>query len=716
MKNILKKAENAEKLLNLTSDTMNLLDRNGVCVDIAVHDINLWFLTEDQLLDKNILQLLQPSTYRKIYPEFKKVLLRGEVSSRNYERATDSKTYFFKCIMRPYEDMVLCQYRDITERSQRKLELEKKNYELNEIQKVALIGRWWYDSGKECICYSGYSDITLDEEQQTVSLDSYITHILPEDREIFCKWLDENLQGDMKESVEYRIHFRPKVFYIRQKTFSCEKRPGGHTVLEGYIQNITDIQQRRNDITLLTHAINNATEDIFAAHEDGTLIFANRFFRQHHNIGLTDDITQLKIYQVNSHARSEEEWNRIKASIPKGSQRKGFIFYNPLPLHPEVLAMEGNAFWVTSDEGEYSLWAFGKDITQRIKDEQQIKRFSQVMDKTIENLPAGIVVKDIKNKFKYLYRNRESYNRNIPMKEALGKDDFDFYPFDIAQKKRKQDMEIAETGIEKHWITEEYDQNGKSIILDKRKMRIESKDFSPILLRIEWDITEMERMKQELLVAKEKAEASDQLKSAFLANMSHAIRVPLHSVVGFSQLITTDTDINEKSRKEYSEIIQQNTEKLMSLVNNVLDLSRLEADMMKYQLTDYDIVQLCNDAICSAQMQRSNLHIHFQKSVNEYIIHTDCNRMMQIITSTLTGFSTVQEEREVHFSLDRNGEILCFKITNSPLADKKYNNQETSIHHKINRLLLKHFNGTYQIIPDAPAGPTILFTYPATKP
>ena len=50
MKNILKKAENAEKLLNLTSDTMILLDRNGVCVDIAVHDINLWFLTEDLLL------------------------------------------------------------------------------------------------------------------------------------------------------------------------------------------------------------------------------------------------------------------------------------------------------------------------------------------------------------------------------------------------------------------------------------------------------------------------------------------------------------------------------------------------------------------------------------------------------------------------------------------------------------------------------------------
>lgn len=231
--------------------------------------------------------------------------------------------------------------------------------------------------------------------------------------------------------------------------------------------------------------------------------------------------------------------------------------------------------------------------------------------------------------------------------------------------------------------------------------------------RIRKELKSSERQTKE---ATRKTEEANEQKNRFLANMSHAIRVPLHSVVGFSQLITTDTDINEKSRKEYSEIIQQNTEKLMSLVNNVLDLSRLEADMMKYQLTDYNIVQLCNDAICSAQMQRSNLHIHFQKSVNEYIIHTDCNRMMQIITSTLTGFSTVQEEREVHFSLDRNGEILCFKITNSPLADKKYNNQATSIHHEINRLLLKHFNGTYQIIPDAPAGPTILFTYPATKP
>lgn len=138
MKNILKNAENAEKLLKLTSDTMILLDKDGTCVDIAVHNVDLWFLKEDKLLGKNILRMLPTVTYNQVYPKFQKVWKRKVRSTRNYELVIGNKTYFFKCIMYPYEDMILCQYHDITERSQRKLELEKRNHELNEIQKPPL--------------------------------------------------------------------------------------------------------------------------------------------------------------------------------------------------------------------------------------------------------------------------------------------------------------------------------------------------------------------------------------------------------------------------------------------------------------------------------------------------------------------------------------------------------------------------------------------------
>lgn len=211
-----------------------------------------------------------------------------------------------------------------------------------------------------------------------------------------------------------------------------------------------------------------------------------------------------------------------------------------------------------------------------------------------------------------------------------------------------------------------------------------------------------------------KTEEANEVKSHFLSNMSHAIRVPLNSVVGFSQLMASDAEITEEARLEYSNIIQKNTEELMLLVNNVLDLSRLEADMMKYQLSEYDIVQLCNDAVSATNMQNPNLHIDFQYSIESYNIYTDCNRMMQMIISTFTGpFSATKEAHNIHFSLDKNGEVLCFKVVNSPLAAKKNSGQEVSIRHEINRLLLKHFGGTYQVISDATAGPTILFTYPA---
>lgn len=134
MKSILKDTNNSEKLLNMVSDTLILMDKNGICVDIAIHNVDLWFIKEEKLLGKNLLALLPASTYREFYPEFKKVLLRKTKSTRNYELTLRGRNYFFKCIMQPYGDLILCQYRDITERSQRKLELERRNRELYEIQ------------------------------------------------------------------------------------------------------------------------------------------------------------------------------------------------------------------------------------------------------------------------------------------------------------------------------------------------------------------------------------------------------------------------------------------------------------------------------------------------------------------------------------------------------------------------------------------------------
>ena len=728
MENILKNAKNAEKLLKLTSDTMILLDKDGVCKDIAVYNVDLWFLKEDILLGRNLLQLLPPATFSQVYPEFRKVLTAGIRSVKNYELILGRKTYYFKCIMYPYEDMVLCQYRDITERSQRKLELEKKNYELNEIQKAALIGTWWYASDTTVFSYIGHTGIMCTEAEQNILLKDYTEHILPEDRITFNTWLERNLKGCMDESVDYRIHFQEQIFYVRLKTFGREKNEDGSITLEGYIQNITDIQQRRNDINLLTHAINNSTEDIFAARKDGTLVFANRRFKQHHNIGSMDDITQLTIYDINSYANSTEDWHQMMANTKKGEEHNGFILYNPLPLHPEVLAIEGNAYWVTSDEGDETIWVFGRDISQRITHEQQIKRFSQILDKTIENLPAGIVVKDIRTGFKYLYRNRESYNRNVPMKEALGKDDFDFYSLEIAQEKRRQDIEIAETGKEMHWIAEEKDQNGKSLFLDKRKMKIETGDFPPVLLSIEWDITEMEQMKRELLVAKEKAETSDQLKSAFLANMSHEIRTPLNAIVGFSRIIAESTDAEE--RKNYYDIVEANNERLLQLINEILDLSKIEAGIVEFTIAPVRLHPLCRE-IYDAHKFRCpfGVELVYEPSDEDVVIEGDKNRIFQVISNLIGNAFKFTTSGSISYGYRRKGNEIVFHVSDTGIgieADKvgkvferfvKVNNfaQGTGLGLSICKTIIERLNGNISVSSEIGKGTTFTFTLPLTS-
>ena len=91
--------------------------------------------------------------------------------------------------------------------------------------------------------------------------------------------------------------------------------------------------------------------------------------------------------------------------------------------------------------------------------------------------------------------------------------------------------------------------------------------------------------------------------------MSYNIRTPLNNVVGFSQLIACEPNIDEGTRKEYSNIIHQSSEKLMRLVNDVLDLSRLEAQMMKFQIQVYDAVELCNEACYMARMKNETTGI-----------------------------------------------------------------------------------------------------------
>lgn len=725
MDRILHDVDNAHKILQLTSDTLILVDKNGTCLDIDPHS-DLWFLQEDRLLGKNLFNLLPDHTFQKLLPDFRRVTQQGITVNRNYRLPLEGgETYYFKCIMQPYDgDKVLCQYRDITARSNVKLQLERTNYELKEIQKAAQIGQWKYSSREKTFYYRGYNGIVCTEEERSINFQNYYETILSEDLPAVNTWMEANRRELLKEYIEYRILLEGQVYYMRQQCYLRNEEEDGNIVLEGYIQNITDIQRKRNDINTLTHAINNAKESVYAARRDGTLIFANRQFRLNHRIAEQADLSLIRVFDVVGDMTCIEDWEERYRSIREG-QTLNFLAYHPLKHDKNTLAFEGTMYSVTTDDGEETFWSFTHDISERIRYESQIKRFNRIMDTTMENIPAGIVVKDIENDFRYIYRNRESYNRDISSENAIGMNDFDYYPPEMAQQKRKEDMEIAATGKGMHWIMEGKDKNGNLLILDKQKIMVESEDFSPIIVSIEWDITQLELMRRELIESKEKAETSDKLKSAFLANMSHEIRTPLNAIVGFSRIIS-ESD-NAEERREYYEIVDANNERLLQLINEILDLSKIESGIVEFTYGPVRLHTLCKE-IHDAHVFRcpQGVELRFDSPDEALSIHSDKNRIFQVFSNLIGNAFKFTTEGSVSYGYKQEGERVVFYVKDTGLGIEpeklgrvfqrfaKLNNfaQGTGLGLSICKTIIERLGGEIAVSSEVGTGTTFTFWLP----
>lgn len=409
-----------------------------------------------------------------------------------------------------------------------------------------------------------------------------------------------------------------------------------------------------SEVALMTYALDNAIEDIFATKADGTMVYANGQFRLHHGLDKDIDISTVNIKDLEPKPQTAEHWNYILSEVEKGGGAGRFFLTDPIPNTPDVLAYEGNAYVERETMGEDVYWAFGHDVSERVRNEEGVKRYNQVLDKVMENLPVGIVVKDVNNGFKFIYRNKESFNRDVPFVDAVGRDDFDFHPYEIAVQKREQDEDVASSGQEKHWVVEELDGHGNVIYLDKRKMCIRGENFSPLLLSIEWDITEMENMKRTLAAAKEKAETSDRLKSAFLANMSHEIRTPLNAIVGFSQLIAECSDVEE--RRTYYGIVEESSEHLLRLVNEILDVSKIEAGMTVFRIVPMSLNEVCRkvyDMLCLRCPE--GVKLIYENSGSDIVVMGDVGRVTQVISNIVSNAFKFTSVGSVTYGFSSNG-------------------------------------------------------------
>lgn len=209
---------------------------------------------------------------------------------------------------------------------------------------------------------------------------------------------------------------------------------------------------------------------------------------------------------------------------------------------------------------------------------------------------------------------------------------------------------------------------------------------------------QLRRSEEETRQALKTIEAADKMKEYFLQNITYEIRIPLNTVVGFSELLSAEQDLSEEEVQEYSVAIKNNSEKLLALINNILDLSRLEAGMMRFNVQECDATELCREVKMMVNMQTTMVNPHFHTELETLTIHADSRWFMKLLSSLLTVPRLYDGEIcQVEYSLTREGQCLRITVKGSPLYQVWEDEQEQRILHDINRLYLEAFKGSYQV-------------------
>ena len=189
-----------------------------------------------------------------------------------------------------------------------------------------------------------------------------------------------------------------------------------------------------------------------------------------------------------------------------------------------------------------------------------------------------------------------------------------------------------------------------------------------LLLFVTWLLLRMRRLKLtleeregQLVVAREKAEESDMLKSAFLANMSHEIRTPLNAIVGFSSLMQSE-ELSQEERAEYCAIVVSNSEMLLTLLNDILDISSLECGKIRFNYASEDIVQICQHVMMTtAHTRQRGVEGRFACPVGSFMLTTDAHRLSQILINLLTNAGKFTSEGSITLGVEideERGEVL----------------------------------------------------------
>ena len=666
------RAKYADRILDTLPDMMTVWTNSGVITDlISSEETNHVGVPSERFIGMNIRELLPEEAYRNVRANLDHVLETKRGSTGRHDLTVDGELRHYENRIWPLDrDKVLCMCRDITEAVRTQKAMNDANKRMKLIEQVVSLGYWFYYSKTNEFYAPDILPVLLERESgaDSVNADYYFEHFVhPDDREKARQLLHYNPELGEKDYIEFRIVTDDKVKYLRHRVLreSVEK---GHRVVEGYVQDVTPIIERYHELEILKYAVNNASEEIFCCSLDGMFRFANRTFLSHHRI--TDDVAK---YSLNDLKEGQYAPDGFEALVDR-LRRNGGVLQNTCSYElpdGESITMESMVYLLDDSFSDQKVvWFFCRDVTERVRQGNELKELNRLMEAILDNIPVYLFVKDPNNEFRYLYWNQSFVKHSgIPASQVIGKTDFKIFPnpADAAHFQR-DDLELLKRG-ELPPFEEEYSVvTGQKRIVNTVKMLVPVEERKlPLLMGISWDITERKVIETELLEAKVKAEQSDQLKTAFLANMSHEIRTPLNAIVGFAKILPEITD--EMERASIINIIDTNSDQLLMLINDILDLSKIEAGTIEFVDIPANLTDLCQNIYCTLiEKTAPGVQLVFEGAFDNLVTLCDPGRLSQVIVNLITNAIKFTKEGFIRYGYRLREDRVEFYVADTGLG------------------------------------------------
>lgn len=359
--------------------------------------------------------------------------------------------------------------------------------------------------------------------------------------------------------------------------------------------------------------------------------------------------------------------------------------------------------------------------------ERDRERYLQLLEGILDNLPIAAKVKDVNDGMRYTFWNKKAEELfECSAREAIGKTDFETMP-EAAALIRKEDEELVKTGIPQEGIRRFFTKKNEERFTFQNNNFIKLSDGRKWIVYTAWDITDLKIMERKLRLAKEEAEESNRIKSAFLANMSHEIRTPLNAIVGFSHLIAESDDAEE--RKTYYNIVNANNERLLQLINEILDLSKIESGTIEFSFGPASLHNLCRE-VHDAHIFRTpqGVSLVYEPSDESLMIETDKNRVFQVISNLIGNAVKFTKEGSISYGYKLVDNQIVFHVTDTGTGIEpekvgrvferfaKLNNhaQGTGLGLSICKSIVERLGGKISVSSEFGKGTTFTFTLPYT--